>query len=37
MSRAAQARCRDRFTIAAIAGAYHDLYQELAGTACAAS
>jgi len=37
MSRAAQARCRDRFTIAAIAGAYHALYQELAGTACAAS
>lgn len=37
MSRAAQARCRDRFGIAAIAGAYHALYQELAGTACAAS
>jgi glycosyltransferase involved in cell wall biosynthesis len=37
MGRAAQARCRDRFGIAAIAGAYHTLYEELAGAACAAS
>jgi glycosyltransferase involved in cell wall biosynthesis len=37
MAGAARARCRDRFGIAAIAGAYHALYQELAGTACAAS
>ena len=37
MGQAAQARCRDRFGIAAIAGAYHTLYEELAGAACAAS
>jgi glycosyltransferase involved in cell wall biosynthesis len=37
MGQAAQARCRDRFGIAAVAGAYHALYEELAGAACAAS
>jgi glycosyltransferase involved in cell wall biosynthesis len=37
MAGAARARCHDRFGIDAIAGAYHALYQELAGTACAAS
>ena len=37
MGQAAQARCRGRFGIAAVAGAYHALYEELAGAACAAS
>ena len=37
MGRAARTRCRDRFGIDAIAGAYLALYEELAGAACAAS
>jgi glycosyltransferase involved in cell wall biosynthesis len=37
MGRAARARCRDRFGIDTVAGAYHALYAELAGAAWAAS
>jgi glycosyltransferase involved in cell wall biosynthesis len=37
MRQAASARCRERFGIDAIAGAYLALYEELAGAACAAS
>jgi glycosyltransferase involved in cell wall biosynthesis len=37
LGRAARARCRDRFGIDAVAGAYHALYAELAGAAWAAS
>jgi glycosyltransferase involved in cell wall biosynthesis len=37
MGQAAAARCRERFGVDAIAGAYLALYEELAGAACAAS
>jgi glycosyltransferase involved in cell wall biosynthesis len=37
MRQAAAARCRERFGIDAIAGAYLALYEDLAGAACAAS
>jgi glycosyltransferase involved in cell wall biosynthesis len=37
MGRAARARCRDRFGIDTVAGAYHALYAELTGAAWAAS